>query len=392
MRVLVTQKLSFLLFLGSSFLQAGFYWGLTIFISRNFSALELGSYSYLLAFITPLFVLGSLQARSFLLTNETHLLAGELKWLRISFPTFLFISGLAFVYGSEASSPGLFILIALLKLGELWSDLSYGMWQFHGKLHRVNQALIIRYSTLLMMLLIAGLMNSRIEELLFSLACGSVLIGVADYFLSGLSKVPLKIKGSKKIFATTLSLSGSALLTALLVNIPRYQLKTYHSVEMVGEFTLLFYYYVLPSMLLNYACQGLLKEFKGIFAEKNVFFRTVGMLFLTTLLYAAILVLAGNELNNHLYARTFTWNDEVILLVLLTVLAGSISSLLHYILMASNTYHVQFLTNLASSITTFTAGMALIPSYGVQGALMSFLAGLLIQLIIYLVTFFRLKT
>lgn len=392
MRVLVTQRLSFLLFLGSSFLQAGFYWGLTIFISRNFSAQELGNYSYLLAFITPLFVLGSLQARSFLLTNESHFLAGELKWLRVLFPTLLFISGLAFVYGSDVGSTFIYVMIALLKLGELWSDLSYGMWQFHGKLHRVNQALIIRYSTLFLTLIIADFLKSSLEDLLLALAAGSLLIGAADYCLSGLSKVQLKIEGSKKVFTTTLSLSGSALLTALIVNIPRYQLKAYHSVEMVGEFTLLFYYYVLPSMLLNYACQGLLKEFRGIFAERKVFIRTLAVIILTTFTYAMILFLTGSELNDHLYARTILWNKYIILLVFLTVMTGSISSLLHYILMSRNSYHVQLFTNMASSIATFLAGMTLIPLYGVQGALMSFLAGLLLQLIIYLVTFFRMKT
>lgn len=391
MKVIAPPKLSFLLFLGSSFLQAGFYWGLTIFISRNFSSQELGSYSYLLAFITPLFVLSSLQARSFLLTNETYSLAGELKWLRILFPTLLFLAGLFFV-ASQSSSPLTYILIALLKMGELWSDLSYGMWQFQGKLHRVNQSLVLRYFSLFVMLFIASLLNTGLEELLTALACGSLFVGITDHFLSGLSKVPVKIKGSKRVFATTLSLSASALLTALLVNIPRYQLKSYHSVESVGEFTLIFYYYVLPSMLLNYACQGMLKEFKGLFAERKVFYRYLGLVMVATILYAAFLALTGNQLNKLVYARTILWNGRIILLIFLSVLTGSISSLLHYILMSRNTYHVQLLTNIASSLTTFVAGMILIPANGVMGALMSFIAGLLIQLTIYLITFFKMRT
>jgi O-antigen/teichoic acid export membrane protein len=384
-------KLSLLLFLGSSFLQAGFYWALTIFISRHYPSESLGSYSYILALITPLFVLGSLQTRSYLLTQKSDPTLGELKWLRLLFPSLLFIVGFLYVIIFERNTVLLYLALAGIKWGELWSDLSYGKWQYHQGLQRVNQALITRYLFLLSILTLASFIKLKLETFLLILAMMSLIIGLVDYILCGLDKIPLRAKGSKTIFLTTLSLSASALLTALIVNIPRYQLKGFHSMEVVGSFTLLFYYYVIPSMILNYLCQGLLKEFKEIFGVKKRLLFYGFIILLVTAIYSGILFMLGEDFNHLVYKRKLLWNKEIIILISASVLIGNLSSLFHYVLMSKNIYSIQLKANLASSVITLVSGMILIREMGLIGAFLSFILGLLVQLITYAITFNRIK-
>src|SRR5690606_22532029 len=90
-------KLSLMVFLGTSFLQAGFYWALTILIAQKYPDQTLGIYSYILAIITPLFVMSSLQLRTYLITSKETELEGRLKWLRLAVPLIIFGLGLIFI-------------------------------------------------------------------------------------------------------------------------------------------------------------------------------------------------------------------------------------------------------------------------------------------------------
>ena len=384
-------KLSLLVFLGSSFLQAGFYWALTIFIARNYSGQVLGNYSYILAIITPLFVLSSLQLRTFLITSKERDLEARLKWLRLIVPIASFTFGLLFILIFEEQSLWPYLLITLIKMGEIWSDLAYGIWQKHQGLKKVNFALCFRYLILLLVLIAASQLKTTFFVLLMTLAGLSVMIGAIDYFACGLNKIPVRSAGTLKIFLTTFSLSLSSLLTALLVNIPRYQLKQFFDVDEVGVFTLLFYYYVIPSMIINYCCQGLLKEFtKIVSAWRTIAFFLCGLV-LISIGYYIILIAGGDEINKWLYNREIAWGQEIVMYITFSFLLGSAASFLHYALMALNIYHVQLKTNVLSAMTTLIIGFLLIPHSGIQGAFISFMGGLLVQLIVYGIIFSRIK-
>jgi O-antigen/teichoic acid export membrane protein len=385
------KKLSFLLFMIASFMQSAFYWLLAVVITRTYGVESLGTYSYALAIVTPVSVLGSLQLKSFFLTKRDHHLAGQIKWLRFSFLTTLLIASGIIVTFLEPWLLPLFILICVLKWGEAWSELSHTLWQAETGLEKVTSSLFIRYGFLIIILMLLLSLDFSLVEGLLALAVGSLLIALRDNIISPLKNVKFTRAGSAQTFFTTFSLSLSALLTALLVNVPRYQLKELKTLEEVGGFTLLFYYYVLPSMVINSTCQGLLKEFQDFGKVPRVMSKVIGSTFLLSVLLFSFLLLFGKELTFAVYQTIPEWNFLLVALICLALFFGSTASILHFLLLGAGIYDIQFKANLVSCAVTTGMGFLLIPSMGITGAFISFVTGLLIQSIVYIFKFRRLN-
>lgn len=383
------ERSSLYLFLVSSFFQSAFYWFLSIYISKNFGITVLGEYSYALALVTPLTVLASLQLKTYLLTKSRNDLRSQSKWLRLIFPLILFSLSLLALTQIEPWVLPLFIPMVFVKWGELWSDLAYAIWQLESGLAQVNLAILIRYSGLFLLLLLLWVYQAQFSSTLKVLALSSIAFALLDNHRSGLAKIPITVKESAETFKVTLSLSFSALLTSLLINIPRYFLKEFHSVETVGMFSILFYYYVLPSLGINFICQGLLKHFVEL--KQKVVIKLMLTLLVLSGAYLLVLKLIGMEVTEFLYGRTPNWGHGEAIYIALTFLFGSVASIMHYILMGQNIYHVQLKTNILSVLITTVSGLLLIQSYGISGAFISFLLGLVCQSLIYLFIFMRLK-
>ncbi|MFP5387115.1 MAG: lipopolysaccharide biosynthesis protein [Bacteriovoracia bacterium] len=388
---LTSRKLSVLLFLIASFMQSGFYWFLTILISRKFGIEALGSFSYALAIVSPLTILGSLQLKSYFLTKGEGEIKGQIKWLRFSFLTGLLTISSSVIAFIEPWLLPVFILLCLLKWGELWSELSQMIWQSESGLRIVNRSLFIRYALLFTGLAIVWSMDFDIIKTLSLVALISLGIAGVDYFLSPLKRIAFKVRESGTVFITTLSLSASSLLTALLVNIPRYQLKEIKSLEDLGMFSILFYYYVIPAMVINYACQGLLKDFRGVRKNRNFFLKITGGLAALSLIFFLFLFFLGESFTLLLYNKQPEWDLTIVLLITLAFFLGGTASVLHYSLMGAGIYDIQLKTNIISCAVTLVTGFFTIPSLGVTGAFISFISGIMIQAFVYAFLFKRLK-
>lgn len=378
-------------FLVSSLLQSAFYWGLTIYISKTYGIGLLGEYSYALAILTPLTVLGGLQAKSYLLTASKSDIKSQVKFLRFVVPTLLLLIAGLVIFWLEPSLLPLFLPLAIIKWSELWSELAYAFMQLDSGLEQVNTAIFIRYAAAFLCLLAIWKFDTDLKLALGLLALVSCLVAGFDHVRSGLNLVPMKKLDSQQTFLTTLSLSMSALLTALLVNIPRYLLKEYHSLEIVGMFSVLFYYYVIPSMLINYSCQGLLKQMKDLTHRTTFLPLTLISIGLMGVGYFFVLYLFGDDLTSALYGNSPVWDFTLAALIASTFVLGAIASIMHYALMGRNIYHIQLKTNIVSALCTLISGYLLIGQMGLTGAFISFIFGLSVQSIVYIFAFSRLK-
>ena len=384
-------KLDILMFLGSSFLQSAFYWALTIFISKSYGIRLLGEYSYVLAILTPVIVLGGLQLKSYLLTKAAPDIKGQAKWLRIFFPTVLLTLTLITLIWVEPLLVPIYLPLAFIKWSELWSDFANGIVQLDTGLSQVNKAIFLRYLSLFSALVLVWILKLELTMALASLAIVSCLVAISDHYKSGLNQVPIVRLGSRETFKTTISLSLSALLTALLVNIPRYILKEYHSVEVVGLFSMLFYYYVIPSMVINYACQGLLKQMKDLSSHPYFLVMTISSLGIIAISYFVALKFFGGQITKSIYETSTVWSLELSVLIAGAFFLGGLASIMHYALMGRNIYEIQLKTNILSSLLCLISGLFLIAKYGVIGAFISFILGLLVQSGVYIIAYSKLK-
>lgn len=383
--------LSISVFLCASFLQSAFYWLLTIHVSRQYGVTILGEFSYALAIVSPIIVMANLQLKSYYLSHPGKINVGNILWLRLS------SLGLALAIPSllfslvEPWILSVYVMIFFLRTGEQWSELSQLLWQSEGELGKVNLSLFTRYIILLMILTFGYQEKIQFHELIVTLAISSLGIGIADHLIGPLKTVSLKIKGSQKILKDTLFLSTSSLMTALLINIPRYFLKEFHSLETLGQFSVLFYFYVIPIMVINFVCQALLKDFSEIFSNRKSLSPLILGIILLGIIYALILEFLGEEITNTLYGHLYTLDKNVPIIIALLFIAGGIASVFHYLLLALGNYQIQLKTNIVSSAITLIFSWCLIPSLGQQGAFFSFLCGLLVQSMSYAYVFYKRK-
>lgn len=377
------------LFVIASFLQAGFYWFLSIFISRTYGINSLGEFSYALAVVTPLTVLAGLQIRSYILTASDRI--KQSKWLRIVFPPIVYIVAILFMSFYEASALTLFIPLIILKWGELWSEYCQANSQLKHGLKPVIGSLLFRYILLFLTLTYTFHHQASLGNLIYLVGIVSIAIAALDTKWSGVHQEKALSLGSLKVFKTTLSLSVSALFTSLLVNIPRYILKESHGAEELGAFTILFYYYVIPSMIINYCCQAILGQLANFSRNGSVMTKILTILISLSLILFLTLNYYGNEINDLVYNQKTHWQTNTFALVSAIFFLGGLASFLHYLLMSRQIYNIQLKTNILSMLATLFVGYFIIPQQGIQGAFLSFLSGILIQSFVYLVTYLKLR-
>ncbi|MFY7992620.1 MAG: lipopolysaccharide biosynthesis protein [Bacteriovoracaceae bacterium] len=361
-----------------------------MFISKKYGIKTLGEYSYVLAILTPLTILGSLQLKSYLLTAKSDI-KSQAKWLRLIFPmTLIILSSLILVWFQPVFIT-IYLALAFIKWGEIWSDLANGLTQLETGLSKVNKSIFIRYLSLSITLFFIWMLNFELTLTLIILAIVSCIIAIQDYYQSGLDMIRAERIGSYKTFKTTLSLSLSALLTALLVNIPRYILKEYYSIETVGLFSVLFYYYVIPSMVINFSCQGLIQNMATISSHRLFLLITTLTIGVLAFSYFLVLHFFGEQITGLLYNSRMVLSSKISLLIAISFFLGGVSSAMHYTLLGKNIYGIQLKTNILSSLLCLVSGFYLIAKFEIIGAFISFILGLLVQLTMYINTYLKFK-
>lgn len=382
---MATQKvLSILYFLVSSFVQSFFFWFLSIFISKKFGLTELGQFSFVISILSPISILAGLQLRSYSISTDKIEIFEQVKSLRLIFPAILFFVTGLLIHFLQPEFTLLYLLLVLLKWSELWSEASYSLWQVKKNLDKVSSSLLIKYSTFLFLLLLLFFIPIKDFTIFFTLVSLFFVTAAAlEGKMSGLSDI--RFRGNlSPLIKTGLSLSLASLLTSLLVNVPRYFLKQQYSVEEVGTFSALFYFYVIPSMAINYTCIALIKEMKKTLNLGNLC-KLLLFVALSALVLMLLLTYQGPQLMLILYSLEIPWQAGYPEAISLCFFFGGVSSVLHYLLMSHQVFSIQLWTNVVSALSTLAASAILIPAYSVTGAFYALLSGLILQSLVYFI-------
>jgi hypothetical protein len=375
------QHLPLSFFLFASLLQSFFYWFLSIIISKTAGLGLLGDFSFVLSILTPLTILASLQLKNYYLTNTDGEIWSKVVRLRLLLPATLYIVFFMIMWISGQDLFHLILPLTLIKGSELWSELCQMRWQKVGNLHKVSTSLSFRYIVLIAVCL-TSYFHLIHSSLFWMLALVSLVIAFVDFIASPFPLRANDLLGINKTFKTTLALSLSAVFTACLVNVPRYILKINHTDQTLGLFTALFYFYVIPSIFINFILQGVIHRMQNLLKSGLIEISgaalavTAVVLFFFLERYAQVLMLK-------LYSVQEPWLFSYSLLLSALFLIGGLNTILHFTLYSLNIYHIQLKATLIALVVTTSLGTLMIPSDAIIGAFFSFLAGLLLQFLIY---------
>ena len=328
-----------------------------------------------MSLITPFAILGGLQLKNYYLTGTLGNLWGEILFLRLTFSNAVFLTFLVVVLIVEPSLWKLSVSLTILKMSESWSELCQMRWQKKNQLLRASASLAGRY--LVSITICAYFLLYDSEFAIYSvLAFVGVFFSVLDTFLD-----PFQLKEGARswpTFKTVLNLSISSLFTALLINLPRYLLKNYNGDASLGIFTALFYFYVIPAMLINIGLQGVGHRLSLLLEKGLIKIGSLVILMCSLVMFSA-LHFYGELIMMKLYSITVSWTFFHTLLLTASFFFGSLTTLMQFSLYGLNIYHVQLKASLLAFLVAAVSGFWLVPHYAVLGAFLSFLLGLMTQ-------------
>jgi hypothetical protein len=367
------------LFLFASLMQSFFYWSLSAVISKTKGIEALGELSFFMSLITPFAILGSLHLKNYYLTKNDKDIWEEILFLRLTFSNAVFLIFLVAILIAKPSLWMLSVSLTALKASESWSELCQMRWQRRSELLKTGVSLAGRYLVSIIICAYFLLYDSD-----FAIYGVLAVVGIVFAILDTLVE-PIHLRNAKRslpTFKIVIKLSFSALLTALLINLPRYLIKSYNGDASLGIFTALFYFYVIPTMLINISLQGFVHKI-NLFLEKGLIKIGFILIAICTLLFFSSLQLYGPMIMLKLYSIRMPWTLFHTVLLSALFLFGSLTTLMQFSLYGLNIYHVQLRASLLAFLIAALTGFWLVPNYGILGAFSSFLSGLLIQFCLY---------
>ncbi len=263
--------------LGGNILFAFSQWLMLIIFSHFSSPLQLGYYSYALAITAPILMLSNLQLRPLLVADlniESKFNFSQYFSLRLITTTIAIFICLFFIDWTNYHSMTIILLVILLKASEAISDIIYAFYNAKKKTKFISKSLTVK-SILIVTLsfTILYLTNSIVYSLAATLVAYLLVLFFIDIKQNKIyiSSLNFSDKEFKKLIVMGLPLGIAVMLVSLQTNIPRYFLEHYMSVELVGVYTIFYYFLVIGGIVINSVCQYLSPYFSEFYRDSNVY-------------------------------------------------------------------------------------------------------------------------
>jgi O-antigen/teichoic acid export membrane protein len=367
--------------LGGNILFAFSQWLMLIMFSHLSSPVQLGYYSYALAITAPIFMLSNLQLRPLLvsdLNSEKKYSFSEYFSLRLLTILFGVIVSLFFIDWNNNLALVVALIVVLIKASESISDIIYAYYNANKKTKFISRSLT--FKSILVILLsfcVLYLTHNIVYSLTVTLIGYFFVLGLLDIRqnIDHLREINFFDKKLKKIVQIGLPLGIAVMLVSLQTNIPRYFLEYYSNVELVGVYTILYYFIVIGGIVINSVCQYLSPNFSEFYKDlkidelkriiKNAFFIAlyIGMSGLVISLFLNSFIVKIIYGNNYLaYAYLLPYIMVAGIFTYLSVVSG-------YLLTSLRLLKIQMPIFFILVCLTVIYSYLLIPVYGLTGAI-----------------------
>lgn len=380
--------------LSGNFLFALSQWIMLIFFSQFGDATQLGYYSYALAVTAPVFMLTNLQLRPLLVADAN--LDNKFKFsqyfsLRLVATLFAILISFFFIDWNDFFAIKVFLVVILIKSFESISDIIYGHYNAQKKTEFISRSLIIKSCIAIFLSYLVLFFTSNIFYSLISTLIGYGLILVfldlkeSKINFNLIKFFDIKIK---EIIILGLPVGIAVMLISIQANVPRYFLEYYLSIDLVGVYTIFYYFIVVGGVVMNSICQylspsfsefyrdGRISELKKMVLQANliaIFLGGIGLV-LSLLLHGFIIkILYGVQYIKYSYLLPYFMIASIF--TYMSIVSG-------YLLTSLNLLKIQVPIFISLLLFTLIYCYLLIPSYGLLGAVYSTIFSAMSQFLI----------
>jgi O-antigen/teichoic acid export membrane protein len=370
-------------------------WAILMVAAKLGNASQVGEYALAVAISSPIIMLATLQARGVLMSDlqDRYSFASFLSFRIVSLVfAILVIAGIAFVIHATPTYAATILLVALGLAIEFTSDIYHGQMQKLDRMSRIARSLMIKGPISLALFAICFELTGSIAWAAAGLALGRalVLLGyesrIGDWRPGRQISELWNPSAWKQIFWAALPLGAVGALVSLNTNAPRYFIEGHFSKHDLGIYSALFS--LISAGSLAIAAMGQTAFVRLAKAHQSgdtggyfsLLYKLVG--FGACLGGAAIFTaaVAGKTLLRVLFRPEYSQHSD--LLVWITGLGALtyIASCLGYAMTASSCYRRQVPLFLVTLATTVGASATLIPAFGLIGAALASIVGVIVQI------------
>lgn len=221
-------------------------------------------------------MLSNLQLRPLVVADlnlERKFSYSEYFSLRLLTIFFAIIVSLYFVDWENSLALSIVLVVVLIKASESVSDIIYAYYNANKKTKFISRSLT--FKSILVILLsfcVLYLTHNIVYSLIATLIGYLFVLGLLDIRqnINHLREISFFNKNLKKVVQMGLPLGIAVMLISLQTNIPRYFLEYYSSVELVGVYTILYYFIIIGGIVINSVCQYLSPLFSEFYRDLKI--------------------------------------------------------------------------------------------------------------------------
>jgi len=355
-------------------------WVMLIMFSHFSSPMQLGYYSYALAITAPIFMLSNLQLRPLVVADlnlEKKFSFSEYLSLRLVTIILAIVISLFFIDWENNLALSIVLVVVLIKASESVSDIIYAYYNANKKTKFISRSLTFKsVLVILLSFCVLYITHNIVYSLTATLIGYLFVLGLLDIRqnINHLREINFFDKKLKKIMQIGLPLGVAVMLVSLQTNIPRYFLEHYSNVELVGVYTILYYFIVIGGIVINSVCQYLSPSFSEFYRDlkindlkkiiKNAFFIALSL----GVVGLVISLFLNNFIIKIVYGSDYLAYAYLLPYIMIAGIFTYLSVVNGYLLTSLKLLKIQMPIFLILVCLTIIYSYLLIPIYGLTGA------------------------
>lgn len=365
-------------------------WAILSSLAKFGSSEMVGQFTLALAVVSPVFMLSGFQLRSLVATERDSLFDFtpyvQLRLLT-GLVTLLIIFIITIIVSYDMITIKVIWLVALLKLIESFTDLTYGIFQKQQRMDFIGKSLVLRGSiSLLIFALTIFLSNSLVIALMVNIAFSIIILWNFEYRKT---KIVISIKIDQEQLLKIVKMGGYLGVVLFIIsinaNVQKYILSYYLDIKEVGYFSAIAYLTIAGNVLINGIAQAVSprlallssneekKEIKSLMMKINGIAVGVG------LLSVLISILFGKYVLSLLYDPSYGYYSTLLILVLIAATFQFMSTFLGYALTAARIIKQQPILQIYVLVVSIVTSYIFISQYGINGAGYSMIVAAFVQ-------------
>ncbi len=365
-------------------------WLIIKLISNKYPTGALGDYALSLSYLAPLTLFFCFSLRNFFNSHHEQITISDIFTQRVLSILAYFLSSLiALLVFIPNVDKVVFIILMLIRSGDLLSDLAYTIKQKKKDIRYIGTSLSLK-SMFIMILCVLAYSKADLTISFFLVGILSITIIFSIIDLSNSIEIfKFKTDALKKITILTVPLALASLVNSVNANVPRYFLDFFFDKTSVAIFSTFFFFYSSIIVITNSFIQVSLNRLSLSLVNRYEVNKMIKSYFLFALLTSATFVLFNELTGEYIYKLIFgiKYTEYVHYLRYLNIIIPQaiLIILINYFVIALKVYKTSFIITSITLIVHFVAAYLLIKDTEITGSFNAFIISQIFYIILNLI-------